>query len=150
MTNYQNVSARAMLATLRISTWAGYKFDKKATRKVNESHGASDKSGRYNKRLLPGAQIHEALINRAGSARAVFYANTLPWSDAGSRILPTANYFEFVKKMRSPTVTREAGRPPWKPERSSVVSADGKTVDATFEMRPSPTMRSSCVPLVVL
>jgi len=41
----------------------------------------------------------EAIQKNAGAARIYFYENTLPWGDNGDRILPSANYFEFVREM---------------------------------------------------
>lgn len=100
MTEYATVSARAMLVQLNISTWSGRKFDKGATAKVNNDHQASSKAGRYNKHLLAGAKEHEALITACENARAMHYAQTLPWSDIGSRLLPTANFMVYSEKMR--------------------------------------------------
>ena len=100
MTEYATVSARAMLVQLNISTWSARKFDKGATAKVNNDHQASSKAGRYNKHLLAGAKEHEALITACENARAMHYVQTLPWSDIGSRLLPTANFLVYSEKMR--------------------------------------------------
>jgi len=100
MTDYTNVSARAMLVSLHVSTWAARKFDKAATSEVNAKNKASAKAGRYNKHLLAGAPEHEALISACEAARELHYSQTLPWSDKGSRLLPTANFMEYTKVMR--------------------------------------------------
>jgi len=100
MTEYATVSARAMLVQLNSSTWSARKFDKGATAKVNNDHQASSKAGRYNKHLLAGAKEHEALITACENARAMHYVQTLPWSDIGSRLLPTANFLVYSEKMR--------------------------------------------------
>lgn len=100
MTNYTNVSARAMLVTLNISTWAARRFDKKVTKDAQAANGAADESGRYNKHLLAGAAEHAAVFNVAGSARAEHYRQTLPWADEGWRLLPTANFVKYSTAMR--------------------------------------------------
>lgn len=100
MTDYTNVSARAMLVSLHVSTWAARKFDKTATSEVNAKNKASAKAGRYNKHLLAGAPEHEAVISACEAARELHYSQTLPWSDKGSRLLPTANFMEYTKVMR--------------------------------------------------
>lgn len=100
MTDYTNVSARAMLVELHVSTWAARKFDKTATSQVNTQNAASSKAGRYNKHLLAGAKEHEELISACEMLRDVHYAQTLPWSDKGARLLPTANFFEYSNVMR--------------------------------------------------
>lgn len=100
MTDYTTVSARAMLVQLHVSTWAARKFDKGATSQVNKQNAASDKAGRYNKHLLAGAKEHEALISACEAARDVHYSQTLPWTDKGSRLLPTANFMSYTTAMR--------------------------------------------------
>lgn len=100
MTNYTNVAARAMLVSLHVSTWSARKFDKAATSKVNTDHKASQKAGRFNKHLLAGAEEHEQLISACEAARELHYSQTLPWSDKGSRLLPTKNFMEYTKVMR--------------------------------------------------
>lgn len=107
MTDYASVSARAMLVQLHVSTWSARKFDKAATSKVNKDHAASDKAGRFNKHLLAGAAEHEALISACEAARELHYSQTLPWSDKGSRLLPTANFMEYTKKMRAMFATMD-------------------------------------------
>lgn len=100
MTDYTNVSARAMLVSLHVSTWAARKFDKGATAKVNEDNKASAKAGRYNKHLLAGAAEHEQLVSACEACRELHYSQTLPWSDKGSRLLPTKNFMDYTKVMR--------------------------------------------------
>jgi hypothetical protein len=100
MTDYTNVSARAMLVQLHVSAWTARRFDKGATKQVNTQNAASDKAGRYNKHLLAGAKEHEELISACEALRDVHYGQTLPWSDKGSRLLPTANFFAYSEVMR--------------------------------------------------
>lgn len=101
MVNYTNVSARAMLVNVAISMWTGYKMDKKATKQVNDANKAGDKAGRYNKQLLPGCKVFEDLNKRSALARDVHYRQTLPWSDEGWRLLPSANFFEYSEAVRA-------------------------------------------------
>lgn len=100
MTDYTNAAARAMLVSLHVSTWAARKFDKGATAQVNTQNNASQKAGRYNKHLLAGAAEHEQLVSACEACRELHYSQTLPWSDKGSRLLPTANFMEYTKVMR--------------------------------------------------
>lgn len=100
MTDYTTVSARAVLVSLQLSTWSARKFDRKATAEVNDANRATADAGRYNKHLLAGAKEHRALLLLAGAARQLHYDETLPWSNEGWRLLPTANYFAYTDKMR--------------------------------------------------
>lgn len=101
MTDYTNVSARALLVGLHISTWSARKYDKKVSDQVAEDHRAEKDAGRYNKHLLAGVGAHEAVIKAASKGRDVHYANTLPWTDEGTRLLPTANYITYMDAMRA-------------------------------------------------
>jgi hypothetical protein len=101
MANDQLIS-RAMLASLRISSWSARKYAKDLTREFNSSHGASDDAGRYNKMLLPGdASSYKALTSHIAATRVLHYEQTLAWSDDGWRLLPVANYQRYTDKLRA-------------------------------------------------
>lgn len=94
--------SRAMLASLRISSWSARKYDKKVTKETNEAHGADSDAGRYNKMLLPGdASSYKALTSHIAATRVLHYAETLAWSDDGWRLLPVANYQKYTDKLRA-------------------------------------------------
>jgi hypothetical protein len=93
--------SRAMLASLRISSWSARKYDRKITDETNTAHGASSDAGRYNKMLLPGdASSYKALTSHIAGVRVLHYAQTLAWSDDGWRLLPVANYQRYTDKLR--------------------------------------------------
>lgn len=94
------IHSRAMLVSLRISTWRASRLDKNITREVAERHGVLGSAGRYNKDLLPGAEPYADLLKAVNLARADHYANTLAWSDEGWRMLPSANYMAYTEMMR--------------------------------------------------
>lgn len=100
MTTYTDISTRALLASLHISTWSARKFDKKTTLHVNDLAGADKEAGRYNKHLLSGAVAHKAVLEAAQAARDLHYRETLPWADEGKRLLPTANFDAYSAAMR--------------------------------------------------
>lgn len=107
MNNAQLIS-RAMLASLRISSWSARKYDKKVTAETNAAHGADSDAGRYNKMLLPGdASSYKALTAHIAATREVHYAQTLAWSDDGWRLLPVLNYQKYTDKMRDARHTYE-------------------------------------------
>lgn len=99
MSDALNISGRAMLVALRISTWTARKFDKRVTAEINAAHGADADAGRYNKLLITG-ESYRNLIKTCNAARSEHYAQTLAWSDEGWRLLPTANYMEYSESMR--------------------------------------------------
>ena len=103
---------RAMLVNLSISSWSARKLDRKVTQEVNELHGASATAGRYNKSLMPDdAASYQALQKHIASVRIdIHYAQTLPWSDIGWRVLPIKNYQTYTDKLRAAMHTFDALR----------------------------------------
>lgn len=96
-----DVTSRAMLVSLRISTWSARKYDKKISDEVARNHASTTDAGRYNKHLLPGEAIsYRELQQSVSDARAYHYSQTLPWSDEGWRILTTANFMDYSTGMR--------------------------------------------------
>lgn len=90
-----------MLVSLSISFWTARKFDKKESKKFTASHQVSDNAARINKSLLPDESgAHKALVASHSAARLEHYRLTLPWSDAGSRILLASNYEKYTEAMR--------------------------------------------------
>lgn len=118
----QDLHTRAMLVKLNISSWTARKYDKKVSQEVADAHGASINAGRYNKHLLPtnaditrqqakaaGLKLkaedrtpnsYKELMTFIGEVRTWHYANTLPWSDEGHRVLTVANYQPYTDGLR--------------------------------------------------
>lgn len=98
----ETIKEKAMLVDLSISVYTARKFDKKVTREVADQHHTTDKAGRYNKNLLPiDAPSYKAVMQASGAARTKHYALTLPWSDEGSRILPSQAYMKYTTALRA-------------------------------------------------
>lgn len=97
MTNV--LSTKAILADVTIRRWTGRKLDRKITDEVNEQHNAEADAGRYNKLLIPKAAF-ATVHTLTSQARHKHILMTMPWSNAGPRILPTAMYDEFAKTFR--------------------------------------------------
>ena len=98
---FANLHTRAMLANLSIRSWSARKYDRKVTEETNAAHGAGADAGRYNKNLLPGdAASYKALTSHISAARLRHYAQSLPWSDAGWRLLPVKNYQAYQDQTR--------------------------------------------------
>lgn len=91
---------RALLVSLSISQWAARKLDKKATKEVADFNRASTSAGRYNKSLLPLNDQLAHVHQKTGVIRDKFAKNTLPWGIDGTRILPSANYLQFMQDFR--------------------------------------------------
>lgn len=82
------LSTRAMLVYVKISVWSARKLDKKQTQKTIKDAGATNDAARVNKHLLANADAKLREVQRvANQIRAYLDANTLPWDDAGNRLL---------------------------------------------------------------
>lgn len=94
------LSDRALLVSLSVSQWTARKLDKKATQEVADNNRASTSAGRYNKSLLPLNDLLARVHQKTGLIRDKFAKNTLPWGIDGTRILPSANYLQFMQEFR--------------------------------------------------
>lgn len=95
-----NLANRAMLVSVFIRKWGATRKDKDASKQVNDRHGILDQSGGYFKKNLLAKKALEKINKAAGAARTAHYANTLPWNDAGYRILPSANYMDYMAELK--------------------------------------------------
>lgn len=96
-----DISGKAMLVSLRVSSWTARTLDKAITEEINRQHGASSDAGNYWKKLMPARDNeYKALMQHINVIRSDYYAQTLAW-DPGWRLLPTANYMEFAGLMRA-------------------------------------------------
>ena len=99
MTRY-NIDTCAMLVEFNASVWTARKLDKKTTDEVVTSKNAAAKdAARVNKHLLAGRNELDVINTYVGSVRTYVYENTMPWSDSGIRLLPTASFLTFSQRM---------------------------------------------------
>ncbi len=83
-----DLSKTAMLAYVSISVWSARKLDKKQTIKATTDAGATSDGARVNKHLLASADsLLRDVQRKAYEIRAYVDANTLPWDDAGNRLV---------------------------------------------------------------
>jgi len=95
-----NIDTCAMLVEFNASQWTARKLDKSTTDEVLKGKQAGDKgAARVNKNLLAGRKELEIINQLVGEVRTYMYNNTLPWSDTGIRLLPTAKFMDFNDTM---------------------------------------------------
>lgn len=94
-----SISSASMLVELSISVWTARKKDRSATADVLSQNHAVSSAGNFNKNLLADCDELVALQKFASNARTAHYHMTMPWSDMGMRLLPTAKYFDYHKAM---------------------------------------------------
>lgn len=95
-----SIGSSAMLVDLSISQWTGRKKDKKASKDVTADNNAESGVANVHKKLLGNCAELDAIHKKTGSIRNhTHYMMTMPWSDSGTRLLPTAQYFEYHNTM---------------------------------------------------
>jgi len=95
-----SIASAAMLVELSISTWTGRKQDTDASKFVEQSKNADSGTTSVRKRLLGKCVELDELTKYVGNLRNhTHYRLSLPWSDSGVRLLPTAMYFSYHQEM---------------------------------------------------
>ena len=98
--NRYNLDTCAMLVELSVSVWTARKLDKGVTDEVLHDKAAGAKNAaRVNKSLMAGRSELADIQQCATAARAYLYANTVPWSDAGQRLLVNSRFLKFDQRM---------------------------------------------------
>ena len=94
-----SIASSAMLVELSISQWSARKKDRNASDQVASSNGAKSTSVSVTKALIDCEEL-KAIAKMVGQVRNNYhYPMTLPWSDTGMRLIPTAHYFDYAQRM---------------------------------------------------
>lgn len=96
---YSKISSSAMLVDLSLSVWTGRKLDKTVSAEVDLSKGAKGRAGNYHKNLLAGSEKLAEIGKLSSAIRNWSYSQTSPWSDAGTRLLPSTLFFDYKSKL---------------------------------------------------
>lgn len=91
---------KAILTYLKIGSWSARKLDRKSTAKTTKAAGATADAVRVNKHLLASCDAKlRAITKHGGDMRRLLDAKTLPWDDAGNRLLPNAKAMEVIAEL---------------------------------------------------
>ncbi len=94
-----SIASSAMLVEVSVSSWTARKLDRGVTDEVNKAKHAVLGAGRFNKNLLADAVQLKYVNSLASEIRHYVNTSTLPWSDTGPRLLPTAAFAAFKSQM---------------------------------------------------
>jgi hypothetical protein len=97
--NVPSIGSSSMLVELSISTWTGRKLDKRASQDVTAQNHADAGIANVHKKLLGNCDELTAVQKFTANVRNLHYGMTMPWSDTGLRLLPTAQYFKYHQAM---------------------------------------------------
>lgn len=87
----------AMLMYVRISIWTARKLDKKQSQNVVRDNNATAGAANVNKHLLANADDKLRAVARKGNEiRAFVESNTLPWDDAGNRLVSNVQALTLI------------------------------------------------------
>jgi hypothetical protein len=96
-----NIDTCALLVELNVSQWTARKLDRSTTDElVSNKHAQAKGAARVNKNLFAGRTELEVVGQHVTETRSFVYDNTLPWSDSGIRLLPSAKFMEFNAKLQ--------------------------------------------------
>ena len=93
------LASASMLVEVNISNWVGRKKDKRASAQIADQNHAERNSVRAIKDLLTDNDDLKAITQHVTATRAVHVNMTMPWSNSGLRLLPTAQYFKYQQTM---------------------------------------------------
>jgi len=93
------LSEKAMLVKLNISVWTGRKKDRTVTNEIIDNKHAYGDAGAWWTYLVPRKEMRRVHIAE-DKCRTIWRECTLPWDDAGSRILSSKMFLEYNKRMR--------------------------------------------------
>ena len=100
ITTRYNIDSCSMIVEFNASVWTARRLDKVATDEVVHSKGAAAKdAARVNKNLLAGRNELDVIQKHVNAVRTYVYANTMPWSDSGQRLLPTSRFISFSERL---------------------------------------------------
>lgn len=97
--NAPTLASSAMLVEVNISNWTGRKKDKRASQDVVEQNAAAAGVANVNKKLLADSDSLRAIQQHVTATRAMHTSMTMPWSNSGLRLLPTAQFFKYNEAM---------------------------------------------------
>lgn len=95
MSDNISIATSAMLCDLNISVWSARKLDRKVSEEVTNTKGATRSAARVNKNLLADDPKLGAILSHASDTRNWLARVTIPWSDYGTRLVTTAQFFDF-------------------------------------------------------
>jgi hypothetical protein len=94
-TNAPSIASAAMVVDFNASVWTARKKDRKASDDITNMNYAAKGVANVSKNLLGDCEELRAVQKFAANVRNIHSSMTMPWSDNGSRLLTTAQYFRY-------------------------------------------------------
>lgn len=98
--NIETLHDTSLLCYIVCKVWSARKLDKKATKRLTEANQATADAARVNKYLMSSADAQLRNINAiARRARSAVEQRSLPWDDAGNRLVSNADTFPLLAEL---------------------------------------------------
>lgn len=138
MTNI--LAKKAVLTSLHLRYWGARVLDHKITDEVHAEHKAAHDSGRYTKRLVTREML-QPITKAISAAHSYHYSRTQPWLDSGTRLLPSAFFFDYSKTMSGLRKNYEKAADDFCEPRAWAARIDemAKRLNGMFDPRDYPT-----------
>ena len=94
-----SIQSSAMIVEFSASVWTGRKKDKSASAQVTLHNNAKSGTANVSKKLLGDCAELRAVQDFVANSRNIHYTLTMPWSDLGQRLVPTAMFFDYQAQM---------------------------------------------------
>ena len=99
-TKTSSLNERAMLVKVTCHQWSASSTNQRVSKEACIQNGAKSDAGVFVTKLTPKGALDEINSERL-KCRAIWLRYTLPWMDGGYRVIPSALFFEYTKKMRA-------------------------------------------------
>jgi hypothetical protein len=90
-----SISTSSVLVDLNISVWTANKIDRVATDTITDDNSAVRNAAQVRKNLMAGTSARKDIVNYVQACRTWHNTQTLPWSDGGTRLLPTSLFLDY-------------------------------------------------------
>lgn len=142
----------ATLVTLNTRRWHAKVKDRKASQDVADANDADVTAFETRKHLLAGADTKLKRIHKAiDSARADFYAMTLPWATqgvddsgrrTGARMMPNTAFFDCIEKLGQRKAEMQAAVDDFVPNYPQLIEEAKKKLGKRFDITDYPNAES--------
>lgn len=93
-----SISSSSVLVELNLSVWTANKLDRSATDAVTSNANAVKSAAQVRKNLMAGTGARKDIANYAQACRTWHNTRTLPWADAGVRLMPTSLFMDYKQE----------------------------------------------------
>ena len=132
------IASSAMLVDLTIKGYTGKKQDRAVADEVAGAKHAKSRAGTYQKNLFANCKELATIQGYDVMIRQWHNSRTLPWSDRGPRLLPTKNYFDYMRELQHHESVRAGLVQEFEQEYANIIQAAQFELGALFNVDDYP------------